>query len=130
MKRCTRLLFSATRSAVRRRLRRSTRSSVWSFRLGARLGARLGQRLDALRNCDVVVDVRGRGLLWGVRLPDARAPSTSSKRRSRAASSFLQSGVDGETILLSPPLVIEEAQLDRAVDIIECIIDKRVSSEP
>jgi 4-aminobutyrate aminotransferase-like enzyme len=87
-----------------------------------RLGARLAPRLDALRSHDLVVDVRGRGLFWGVQLRDAAAAFAVVKGALARGVIFLQSGDGGETISIAPPLVIEESQLDRAIDVLESVI--------
>jgi 4-aminobutyrate aminotransferase-like enzyme len=87
----------------------------------SRLGERLGLRLGALRGRNGVVDVRGRGLLWGVQLRDPAAAFSVVKGALRRGVILSQSGIDGETIAISPPLVIEEAQLDRAAEILESI---------
>jgi 4-aminobutyrate aminotransferase-like enzyme len=88
----------------------------------ARLGAHLEPRLDALRSHSSVVDVRGRGLLWGVQLHDAKTTFAVVKGALARGIIVSQSGIDGDTIAMNPPLVIEEAQLDRAVDALELAI--------
>ena len=54
-----------------------------------------------------------------VQLRDAAAASDVVKRSLRAGVIFLQSGVEGDVVVLSPPLVIEEPQLGRALDTLE-----------
>ncbi|MBV8489818.1 MAG: aspartate aminotransferase family protein [Candidatus Eremiobacteraeota bacterium] len=85
----------------------------------ARLGVELGGRLKALRQRAGVVDVRGRGLLWGIQLRDGAAADVVVKRALAKGVIVLQSGPEGDTISLSPPLVISQRQLERAVDILE-----------
>jgi 4-aminobutyrate aminotransferase-like enzyme len=89
-----------------------------------RVGERLGLRLDALRAETNVVDVRGRGLLWGIQLRDAATAFTVVKDALARGVIFLQSGLGGDTIAISPPLTIEESQLDRAVAVLETAIKK------
>ncbi len=84
-----------------------------------RLGEAIAPRLEALRQHPAVCDVRGRGLLRGVQLRDAAAASDVVRRSLRAGVIFLQSGVEGDVVVISPPLVIEEAQLSRALDTLE-----------
>jgi 4-aminobutyrate aminotransferase-like enzyme len=84
-----------------------------------RLGEAIAPRLEALRRHPAVRDVRGRGLLHGVQLRDAATASDVVKRSLRAGVIFLQSGVDGDVVIISPPLVIEESQLSRALDTLE-----------
>jgi 4-aminobutyrate aminotransferase-like enzyme len=86
------------------------------------LGARLARRLEKLRSHAAVVDVRGRGLLWGVQLTNASevaAVVTSSLARGVI---LLQSGTRGDTISISPPLVIGEERLMFAIDVMEAAI--------
>lgn len=90
----------------------------------ARMGAGLGLRLAALRANPNVVDVRGRGLLWGVQLGDATAASAVVRQALARGVILLQSGVAGDTIVISPPLVIDESDLDRAVEILETVITR------
>ena len=71
-----------------------------------------------------VVDVRGRGLLWGVQLDDAPRTAATVGRALRAGAIFLQSGVNGAVVSIAPPLVIEEAALHRAVDILSAAIEE------
>jgi 4-aminobutyrate aminotransferase-like enzyme len=94
----------------------------------ARIGTRLGLRLNALRANRNVVDVRGSGLLWGVQLGDATVASTVVRRALARGVILLQSGVAGDTIVISPPLVIDESELDRAIEVLESVIAKGVAS--
>ncbi|MGA8097383.1 MAG: aspartate aminotransferase family protein [Candidatus Cybelea sp.] len=93
-----------------------------------RIGERLGLRLDALNGERSVSDVRGRGLFWGVALRDATTAFTIVKEALARGVIFLQSGVAGDTIAISPPLTIEESQLDRAVEVLETAIRKGAAS--
>jgi 4-aminobutyrate aminotransferase-like enzyme len=80
------------------------------------------RRLDALLSSAIVIDVRGRGLLWGVQLRDA---ATAERIVSGALASgiiVLQSGASGDVIAISPPLVIDERQLSHALDLLEAVI--------
>ncbi len=85
----------------------------------AMLGDRLGEKLQTLRAYDSVRDVRGRGLLWGVALADAATANAVVKRSLARGVILLQSGTDGDAISISPPLVIEESQLMRAIAVLE-----------
>jgi len=82
--------------------------------MARRLGTVLHSRLAALVGHGVVA-VRGTGLWAGVdvdpRLGTGRAVSEAMMRRG-----VLVKDTHGSTIRLSPPLVITEAELDRAVD--------------
>jgi 4-aminobutyrate aminotransferase-like enzyme len=87
-----------------------------------RLGARAEVRLNALRSLSAVVDVRGCGLLWGVELRKPAAAAAVVKHALARGAIALQSGVEGATISITPPLVITEEQLDRGIDILESAI--------
>jgi 4-aminobutyrate aminotransferase-like enzyme len=88
----------------------------------ARLGQILGGRLGALRSHPLVGDVRGRGMLWGVELPDGASAFAAVKNALARGAIFSQSGADGNVIAISPPLVIDEEQLKHAVDVLESAI--------
>ena len=85
----------------------------------ATLGVRLGERLQALRAYDSVRDIRGRGLLWGVQLAGAECANAAVTRSLAHGVIFLQSGTSGDTISISPPLVIGEDRLLCAIDVLE-----------
>ena len=80
--------------------------------------------LNALSSLEGVVEVRGRGLLWGVALTDAAFASAVVKRALRAGAIFLQSGIAGDVVAISPPLVIGEEQLSRALEILKVAIEE------
>lgn len=80
-------------------------------------------RLDALRSRRAVIEVRGRGLLWGVQLVDSAAAEATVKGALRAGLILLQSGAASDVIAISPPLVITERQLVRALDLLEAVLD-------
>jgi 4-aminobutyrate aminotransferase-like enzyme len=88
----------------------------------ARLGELIRPRLESLRARRAVSDVRGRGLLFGVQLADAATAAAVVRRSLRAGAIFLQSGVEGDVIAISPPLVIEERQLFCAIDTLEAAL--------
>lgn len=88
-----------------------------------RLGRRLERRFRSwLEESSSLVDVRGRGLLWGLEL--------ESPRRARQAVSMLLArgvivvggGTHGCTLELTPPLTVSERQLDAASDILESVL--------
>lgn len=86
------------------------------------IGLSLGSRLDGLRSMRNVVDVRGRGLLWGIELRDSGIADSTVKRGLRSGVILLQSGPTGSTISLSPPLTIGDRQLRRGIDLLEAAI--------
>ena len=69
-----------------------------------------------------VIDVRGRGLLRAVQLDRAGRAERIVRQALRNGVIFLQSGAHGDVVTISPPLVIEEAQLDRALEVLEAAI--------
>ncbi len=103
-----------------------------------------GERLrsliaDAVRDHPHVGDVRGRGLMVGVELvADAgtRAPFARARRRTEAVVAAARergallysgtgcaNGVDGDVILLGPPFVTTDAELERIATVVAQAID-------
>ena len=91
-------------------------------------GLALGSRLDALRTRRNVVDVRGRGLFWGIQLRDAALADRVVKRALASGVIVLQSGSEGDTITIAPPLVITDRQLNRGIELLESAIRSNESS--
>jgi 4-aminobutyrate aminotransferase len=90
-------------------------------RLGERALARL---YEVQRRLRVVGDVRGIGLLLGVELVDPVSHAPARDLAERVLYECLSNGMSfkvgqGNVLVLSPPLVIDEADLDRALDIVE-----------
>jgi acetylornithine/N-succinyldiaminopimelate aminotransferase len=80
----------------------------------------LGQALESLkdRHPDLVVDVRGKGLLRGLKLK-IDPKEVQAKLRERK----VLVGVAGDNVLrLAPPLIIDEAQVRHAVDAIDAVL--------
>lgn len=77
------------------------------------------------RNCArrhrAVVDVRGRGLLVGVQLRDGIDASAVSVEPARRG--VITKDTHRNTVRLSPPLVIEAAELDAAVGTLFAVLD-------
>jgi 4-aminobutyrate aminotransferase len=89
------------------------------------LGFRAMRRLAALKDrFDLIGDVRGRGLLFGLDLVADRETKTPAVAAAdRIMYACLEMGLSfkvshGSFLTLTPPLTIEEADLDRALDII------------
>lgn len=94
--------------------------------------AHFKQRLDNLRNQDAVGDVRGLGLLWGIEFvadkkskqPFPVADNFAGRVGSAATQRGLLvypmqgsvDGVSGDHLLLAPPAVITEEQIDWSVE--------------
>jgi 4-aminobutyrate aminotransferase len=83
-----------------------------------RLGAHALERLRAMKSrCPGVVDVRGVGLLLGVELAEADMAEDVMYRSLAKGLSFKVG--QGNVIVLAPPLVIEERELDHALSVVE-----------
>ncbi len=80
----------------------------------------LGQSLEGLRDRhpDLVLDVRGKGLLRGIKLAiDNKNVQTQLRAR------HVLTGVAGENVLrIAPPLIIDEAQISQLVDAIDSVL--------
>jgi 4-aminobutyrate aminotransferase-like enzyme len=86
------------------------------------LGIIVSARLDALRADGKAVDVRGRGLMWGIELRDAQQAASVVKNALKAGVMLLQAGPEGNVISITPPLVITQKQLVRALDLVAACI--------
>jgi 4-aminobutyrate aminotransferase-like enzyme len=85
----------------------------------ARLGAELGDRLRAQ------VDgppVRGRGLAWAIEAPDASIATRWVAELLEQGVLALAGGPAGCVLQLTPPLVITEAQLDHALQVLGAVV--------
>jgi 4-aminobutyrate aminotransferase len=93
-----------------------------------RLGARALDRLRELqRRLPIVADVRGIGLLLAIELVDPASGAPARDAAERVLYDCLTRGLSfkvgqGNVIVLAPPLVIAEEDLDRALDIVEAAI--------
>ena len=88
----------------------------------ATLGVELGARLETLRGRGSVLDVRGRGLMWGIELTDAGVATRVVTQALARGVIVLQAGPQGSAISITPPLVIAPSQLHRALDIVEDLL--------
>jgi acetylornithine/N-succinyldiaminopimelate aminotransferase len=81
----------------------------------------LGGRLcDGLGAIDGIAEVRGRGLMIGVRLHGVDARKTASRV---LAEGLIVNPIDDETLRLLPPLVIGDAEVDEALAILRRVLD-------
>ena len=84
-----------------------------------RLGNQLKQRFaEAAKENKRIVDVRGLGLMIGIELTDAAAPVMQAM----AERGFLIGTAGPNVVRLLPPLVIEEAELDRMAENLEEVL--------
>ena len=97
----------------------------------ARMGNVLLQKLESLRELPAVGDVRGLGLMAGVELVAGRANKRPFPRSQKVAERVqaaamarglivyhgegLANGIDGDAILLGPPFIVDEQQIDEIV---------------
>jgi len=86
------------------------------------LGARLRSRLDGLLGRGVV-EVRSAGLWAGIDI-DPRLATGREVCELLMAQGVLAKDTHGSTIRLAPPLVIEAAELDWAVDRLSAVLDR------
>jgi acetylornithine/N-succinyldiaminopimelate aminotransferase len=76
----------------------------------------LGGRLrDGLEHLDAVAEVRGRGLMLGARLKGGGAKDAAARA---LAGGLIVNPIGDGTLRLLPPLVIGEAEVDRALEIL------------
>ena len=108
---------------------------------GAGLGERLRQSLGGHKH---VGDIRGRGLFWGLELVEDRSSKQpfdpkrkiNSRLKLKALENGLMcypmggtvDGLAGDHVMLAPPYVISESQLDEAVDKLALSIDQVVAA--
>jgi acetylornithine/succinyldiaminopimelate/putrescine aminotransferase len=81
----------------------------------------LGTRFcDGLNGFDVIGEVRGRGLMLGARLEGADAREAAARLLDEG---LIVNPIGGETLRFLPPLVIGEAEVDEALEIIGRTLD-------
>jgi 4-aminobutyrate aminotransferase len=97
----------------------------------ARVGAMALERLhDMKRRLPAIGDVRGRGLLLGIELVSSREEKTPDADLAEAVLyRALDRGLSfkttmGNVLTLTPPLIVTEAEMARALDIIEEAIEE------
>jgi 4-aminobutyrate aminotransferase-like enzyme len=90
----------------------------------ARREPALRERLGTLRRHATVADVRGIGMLWAVEFVDAGCANRVVRAGLQRGLILLQSGVDGTSITLAPPLNIADDQLERAIALLDATIEE------
>jgi 4-aminobutyrate aminotransferase-like enzyme len=83
------------------------------------LGAQLQPRLQKICAAGKALEARGRGLMWGLELSDGVKAQRAVIEALRHGVVALQAGPQGNVLSITPPLIISEAQLFRAIDIVE-----------
>jgi acetylornithine/succinyldiaminopimelate/putrescine aminotransferase len=81
-------------------------------------GERIAQALRPLMAGNVVADVRGAGLIWGVELREAAAPRIAQALEQ----GLLIISAGDKVIRLLPPLVISEKDLQRGLTILQTVL--------
>ena len=85
-----------------------------------------GEAVHSLRDCAHVIDIRNIGLVGGIEL--APRPGEPGKRAFDVFLDCYEKGVlirtTGDTVALSPPLVIERGQIDQIVDTLRGAINR------
>lgn len=100
----------------------------------ARMGDYLRQRLTRIEDLPMVGDIRGKGLLWGIEFVKDKQTKEPFSREKAVKDSVirdcLMKGVffypgyfedefgRGDHIMIAPPFIITEAQLDQCVDVL------------
>jgi acetylornithine/succinyldiaminopimelate/putrescine aminotransferase len=83
-----------------------------------RAGTRLGERLERLADeYGEVLEVRGEGLMWGVELSVPARPLAEEGLRRGVMFNVVQ----GNVLRFLPPLILSEAQVDEAMDVLDAV---------
>lgn len=94
-----------------------------------------GRLMHLKERFDVIGDIRGIGMLWGIELVnDRQTKEKAITLTEKVMYNCLHKGLSfkvshGNVINLSPPLIIAERELDKALDIIAEAIDEAISEE-
>lgn len=94
-----------------------------------RLGEDVARALERVRDIAGVVDVRGRGLMWGVELRDGTLAERTVALALHDGVILLQAGARGEVVSITPPLAIGEDELERALYIVAGALRHASSNE-
>ena len=81
------------------------------------LGARFREGLEAI---DAIGEVRGRGLMVGVRLDGVDAKEAAARA---LAEGLIVNPIGGDTLRFLPPLIIEEPRVDEALAILRRVLE-------
>lgn len=110
----------------------------------ARMGAVLHEKLSPLLDHPVVGDVRGKGLLAGIEFVADKPSKRPFKRSLKFAETFTQvaqdegllvwpntghaDGENGDLVMLAPPFIITDAEIDELVARFKTALDKTVEA--
>ncbi len=85
-----------------------------------RVGAHLGSKLrDLKKKHPAIIDIRGAGLMWGLELNDDPKDVAVAVHEAAIRQGVLVNRTAGKVIRLLPPLTITEAELDRALGLLD-----------
>ena len=109
----------------------------------AQLGVVLQQRLAALKQLPHVGDVRGRGLLAGIEFVEDKDSRSPFPRAAKFAETFTEAaqdaglvvwpnvghadGVNGDLVMVAPPFIVTEQEIDEIVQRLTVALDATVS---
>jgi adenosylmethionine-8-amino-7-oxononanoate aminotransferase len=109
----------------------------------AALGEKLGEKLtERLGNSPYVADIRGLGMMWGIEIVKDRETLEPFPRVEKATErlwnalfeagvivykSVALAGTDGDGLVVAPPFVITEEEIDLVVDKLAAAIDRVVN---
>jgi predicted acetylornithine/succinylornithine family transaminase len=89
------------------------------------VGAHLGERLEQLAaEYEEVVQVRGAGLMWGVELTVPARPLAEEGLRRGVMFNVVQ----GNVLRFLPPLILNEAQVDQAMEVLGAVFAEAFTS--
>ena len=88
----------------------------------ARLGRELAERLAAWQDLSAVVEVRGRGLLWGLELRSREIAARLCQKARDDGILLLVGGPRGRVAQIVPPLSISRRQLEWAATVLESLL--------
>ena len=92
-----------------------------------RAGTRLGARLAGLAaEYEQVLEVRGAGLMWGVQLSVPARPIAEEGLRRGVMFNVVQ----GNVLRFLSPLIVTEAQVDHAMDVLEAVFAATFARNP
>lgn len=92
----------------------------------ARVGEHLGKGLQALKDrFPQVVDVRGRGLMWGL---EWNGPVAGIIQKAMDRGLLLVSA-GSNVVRFVPPLIVEEADVDKALSVLASVLEEEAAAE-
>lgn len=109
-------------------------SENWPERIAIR-ATRLESVLAGLRQLRGVTDVRGEGFLWAIELETAAGAPDANRTFEVVRASLaegvlvLADGSDHNVLTLLPPFCIDDEQIDAAVEVLRCALDRPLPAD-